>query len=165
MPAEKLEPLHVRIGRLREQAPAETPKTPPVREQIDITQAIVLATRGKTGAERRAALRDLQVGKTITVEGTSEDTKTVTTKTTPRFSAMDDDELQEVNSNTLSSTDLDDYIAELERRTPERPAPPEGDADLDDLDLGEDDSVQPGFETLPWESYDPDHDPSNNGRQ
>jgi hypothetical protein len=153
---------------LREEARETTAKTgPPAREQVDVFEAAVRVSKELSGsrtqgADRRAVLRGVQAGTTITPE----DTKAVTTKQTPRFAEMNDDQLQEINHNTLSSADLDGYIAELERRTPERPAPPEGDADLDDMDLGDNENgVQPGFEVLPWESFDPDFDPTTNGRQ
>jgi hypothetical protein len=96
----------------------------------------------------------------VTAEGATEGTTAVTTKPSPRFSTMDDDELQAVNYNTLTGSDLRAYTDELDRRTPKRPASANG-ADPDDLDLDDDDSIQPGFEPLPWE----DHHPDNNGGQ
>jgi hypothetical protein len=75
MPAEKLEPLHVRIGRLREEARAETAKTgPPTREQVDIVDGSIrlaahLTGQGKTGAERRQAMSGVQPGTTVTARG------------------------------------------------------------------------------------------------
>jgi hypothetical protein len=68
---------------------------------------------------------------------------------------MDDDQLQEVDYNDLSSSDADAYIAELDRRTPERPASANG-AGPEDLDLDDADEIQPG-EPLPWESWHPDN--------
>jgi hypothetical protein len=162
---QKLEPLHVRIGRLRDQARAEVKKTgPPAREQVGIEDAAIRVAAGpaasKRDAERRGIMRDLRPG--TTVEGTTEGTKSVATKpTSSRFTAMDDDELQAVDYNNLSSSDSDAYVAELEARTPERPASPNGDGgDFDDLDLDDNDEI-PGHQPLPWEAHHPD----NNGGQ
>jgi hypothetical protein len=157
---QRLEPLHVRIAKLREEARADTPRVPPHEELGPEDAAIRMAAgpaASKRDAERRGVFRDLRPGVSVTAEGTSDDTKTVTTKPSPRFATMDDDELQGVNYNTLSSADLRAYTDELDRRTPERPASSVDDPD--DLDLDDDDSIQPGFEPLPWE----DHHPDNNG--
>jgi hypothetical protein len=167
---QKLEPLHVRIGRLRDQARAETPKTGPAaaREELGpedaaIRMAAVASTAGKKDAERRDIMRDLRPGVTVTAEGATEGTKTVTTKPSPRFASMDDAELQAVNYNTLTGSDLRAYTDELDRRTPKRSEPANG-ADPDDVDLDDDDSIQPG-QPLPWEGWHPDNNGGNNGSQ
>jgi hypothetical protein len=69
MAADKLEPLHVRIGRLREQARVATPR---VREEVGLEDAairVVAGLAGKSGAERREALGGVQVGNTVTAQG------------------------------------------------------------------------------------------------
>jgi hypothetical protein len=158
----KLEPLHVRIAKLRAEARAETPKTgPSAREELGPEDAAIRMAvgpaAGKRDAERRGIMRDLRPGTTVTAEG-STDAKGVTTKPSPRFASMTDDELQAVNYNTLTGSDLDAYGAELDRRTPKRPSSANG-ADPDYLDLDDDDSIQPG-QPLPWESWHPEN---NNG--
>jgi hypothetical protein len=69
------EPLHVRIGKLRDAARAETATTAqPAREQVDVMDGAIRVSAhmaGKQGAERRAALRDVQPGATITADGAS----------------------------------------------------------------------------------------------
>jgi hypothetical protein len=145
---------------LREEARAETAKTgPPAREQVDVFEAAVRVSKELSGtrtqgADRRAVLRDVQIGRTI--EGDTTKATAVTTKPSPRYATMTDDELQAVDYNNLSSSDLEAYGAELEARTPERPASPNGDGGLDELDLDDNDEIQPG-QPLPWESWHKDN--------
>lgn len=73
MAVEKPEPLHVRIGRLRDEARAETAKTgPPAREQVDVMDGAIRVAAGLTGksdVERRAAFREVRPGSTVTSKG------------------------------------------------------------------------------------------------
>jgi hypothetical protein len=72
---QKPEPLHVRIGRLREEARTTEADTASGREELnEVDGAIRLAshlaaTGTKKGPERRGAMRDLRPGVTVGAEG------------------------------------------------------------------------------------------------
>jgi hypothetical protein len=145
------------INVLREEARETTPL--PSRQEFGIEDAAIrvasaASAAGTKDAERREVLRDLRPGTTVAIK----DTRAVATTTTPGFSSMDEDELQAVDPNTLSVAELDAYVSELERRTPEGPALAEDDADLDDLDWEED---TPTGYPLPWETYDSEYEATN----
>jgi hypothetical protein len=72
------------IGALRDEARTETADTgtgTSIREQVDIVDgslrlAAHLTAQGKTGAERREAMRGVQVGSTVTAQGSAKTTLT-----------------------------------------------------------------------------------------
>jgi hypothetical protein len=69
--------LAAAIGALREEARASSGNDEePAREQVDIVDSAIrisagLSARGTKGAERRQAMNDVQVGKTVSPEGVS----------------------------------------------------------------------------------------------
>jgi hypothetical protein len=83
MPETKLEAarrkgdLTAVIGAMREEAHTETATAgTPAREQVDVVDGAIrlaahLTGQGKTGAERRQALSGVQVGRTVTAQGST----------------------------------------------------------------------------------------------
>jgi hypothetical protein len=76
------EPLHIRIGKLRDEARAEAVTAgSPAREQLDVVDGsirVVAGLAGKSDVERRATLRDVRPGMTVTAQGAA---KTVRSRT------------------------------------------------------------------------------------
>jgi hypothetical protein len=73
----KPEELHVRLGRLRDEARGAGTATAG-REQLDVVDAAVRVSAGlagKSDVERRAALREVQPGSTVTAKGNVEKTR------------------------------------------------------------------------------------------
>jgi hypothetical protein len=75
------EPLHIRIGQLRDKARAEAAATPaPTREQVSVEDAAIrtaslLAAGGqKPGAERRSIFNDMKPGMTVNAKGVAKTT-------------------------------------------------------------------------------------------
>jgi hypothetical protein len=72
---QKPEPLHVRIGKLREQARAEaSAEEEPALEQVDLVDSAIrvaaqLSATGTKGADRRQAISAVQPGRTVTGRG------------------------------------------------------------------------------------------------
>ncbi len=72
MAAEKLAPLHERIGKLRDAARTDANAGTPGREQVDVVDGAIRVAAGLTGksdVERRAALREVRPGATVTAKG------------------------------------------------------------------------------------------------
>jgi hypothetical protein len=92
--AQRAEPLHIRIGKLRDAARVEAAAAPaPVREQVGLEDAsirVAAGLTGKTGAERRQALSGVQVGNTVTARGAEKTRSTRAEKLTKAIAAFKD---------------------------------------------------------------------------
>jgi hypothetical protein len=116
--------LAAAIGALREEARAEMANVGmPVREQVGLEDAsirVATGLAGKSDVERRAALRDLRPGSTVTPQGVEK----ATSPGEPRgplkeiydFSQYDDDEIGLIDPATLTEASSDAYVEELDQR-------------------------------------------------
>jgi hypothetical protein len=174
--------LHVRISKLRDKARAELASEPaPVREQLGLEDSSIrmaVGLAGTNGAARRQAMKDVQVGRTVTRSGVSKTTRSREEKAartlewatsltedqrekfilSERFEGLSDRQQESISEAFAEATDRE-YSASVgiadvdyDAQTPDIDSIV-GSADEDD-DAGEvvDDDFEAVFEQAAWEA-------------